>query len=79
MDQSSSMTQAPAPDGGQCVVNIGVQQRRKRLVGGGVALGVALIASTILVLAGAPRAWLLVVALPLWGAASGFFQYREKT
>ena len=62
-----------------CVPNIGARQQRRRLILGGASLaaGVAL----ALALAAADAALLLraLVALPLYGAALGFFQFREKT
>jgi hypothetical protein len=70
---------ADAPECDRCVANIGWRQRQRRLVAGLAALAAVPVTTTILVLAGAARAWLLIVALPLWVAASGFFQYRDKT
>jgi hypothetical protein len=43
------------------------------LLGIGVELAVALLGS------GAARAWRVLVLLPLWSAAVGFVQVREKT
>lgn len=43
------------------------------MLGGGALIAVALI------LAGAPRAWRVVLLLPFWAGALGLLQAREKT
>lgn len=68
-----------APDGEQCVPNIGPSEQRRRLEAGVNALMVALVLAPVLMIAAVPRVWLLVVAFPLWVAGTGIFQYREQT
>jgi hypothetical protein len=65
--------------GEACISNISVLERRKRLAAGGIQFALALIILAVLVAAGADRWWRLVLFLIFWGAASGFFQWREKT
>jgi hypothetical protein len=59
--------------------NIGPRERRRRLVGGFVFLLVAACVGGCLFLFNAPRPWRLLVFLPAWGAAIGFFQVSAKT
>jgi hypothetical protein len=61
------------------IPNIGPKQRRRRLVLGGVSLAAAAAIAAALVAGDASLALRTIVALPLYGAALGFFQYREKT
>jgi hypothetical protein len=60
------------------VCNIGpAQQRRRLLLGiGSLALAVGLVAAVIAV--DWPRWTLLTATFPLYGAAMGYFQYRER-
>ena len=62
-----------------CIPNIGPAERRKRLAAGGIQFAVALAALAFLLAAGADRWWRLVLLIPFWGAAAGFFQWRDKT
>jgi hypothetical protein len=62
-----------------CIANISPSERRKRLVAGMIQLGVALLILAALLVMGLDRWWRLVLFLPFWGAASGFFQWRDKT
>jgi hypothetical protein len=62
-----------------CIPNIGPREGRKRLIGGLVQLMVALAVLAVLVVAGANRWWRLALFPAFWGAASGFFQWRNKT
>lgn len=62
-----------------CIANIGPAGRHQRLLFGGIMLGVGIAASAVLIAAGLPRWWRLLLFFPLWGAALGFFQAREKT
>lgn len=64
---------------GVCTPNIGPAERRKRLLFGvGLFAACAVIAAALIV-AHANRWWRLVLFVPLWMAASGVFQAREKT
>ena len=65
--------------GDVCIANIGPRQRQRRLVFGLVALAIAAALCAWLIVEDAPRWWRLLVILPLFGAASGVLQYREKT
>jgi len=65
--------------GEACLPNIGLKQRRVRLVVGALATlaGATLLAA--LLATQAPRATRLLVALPFWAGAVGILQHREKT
>jgi hypothetical protein len=62
-----------------CTPNIGPRERRKRVRFGVELTLVSAAAAVALVAAGTPRAWRLLLLLPLWMAALGFYQAREKT
>jgi len=62
-----------------CIPNIGPAERRKRFIWGAMALGASVLLAAGLAVGGADRRWRLVVFLPLWIAALGVFQAREKT
>lgn len=62
-----------------CIANISLRERRKRLASGivGLIFGLAILAG--LVAFGVPRGWRLAL-LPIFaGAATGFFQWRDRT
>ena len=59
--------------------NIGPEERRKRLVSGVVMFVVSVAVLAALVASGAGRWWRLVLFPLFWGAAVGFFQWRDKT
>jgi hypothetical protein len=59
--------------------NIGPRERRRRLVGGFVFLLVTACVAGCLILFDVPRPWRLLVFLPAWGTAIGFFQVSAKT
>jgi hypothetical protein len=59
--------------------NIGPRQRQRRLVGGFFFLAIAICVAVCVILFNAPRPWRLLVFLPTWAAAIGFFQVRAKT
>ena len=59
--------------------NIGPRERQRRLVGGFFFLAIAICVGGCLILFNAPRPWRLLVFLPTWAAAIGFFQVRAKT
>src|SRR5690242_15496332 len=62
-----------------CIPNISTAERRGRLLGGIVAFVVGLAFLAALMLTGASHWWRLLLFLPFAGAASGFFQFRDKT
>lgn len=62
-----------------CVPNIGARQQRRRLILGGVALAASAALAVALAAADAALPLRTIVALPLYSAALGFFQFREKT
>jgi hypothetical protein len=64
---------------GACIVNIGPRERRLRLAMGLSLLGVVVAMTAVLMLADSGRWWRLALLPPLWGAALGTFQAREKT
>jgi hypothetical protein len=73
-------TQGGESEPGQvCIPNISPHERRKRLAAGAIQLVVGLAILTVLVATGAARWWRLPLLLLFWGAASGFFQWRDKT
>ncbi|HEX8128410.1 MAG TPA: hypothetical protein VF527_04860 [Pyrinomonadaceae bacterium] len=61
------------------VSNIGAGEQRKRRLLGIVALTVGVAAAFILVVYDAPRLLRAVVFFPIWIAALGLLQAREKT
>jgi hypothetical protein len=74
----------PVPSGGSsvgeiCIANISVPERRKRLAAGGIQLAISLAILTVLITTGASRWWRLPLLLLFWGAAVGFYQWRDKT
>ena len=73
-----------SPTGGSesgevCIPNISTRERRKRLASGAIMFIIALAVLAVLLAIGASQWWRLVLFLPFAGAASGFFQWREKT
>jgi hypothetical protein len=66
-------------DASACAVNIGPDQRRTRIRFGLQVSAVCALLAVVLIASGAPRLWRLVLLLPLWSGAIGFFQAREKT
>lgn len=62
-----------------CVPNIGAGQQRRRLVLGGVSLAAAVALAVALAALDAALPLRATLLLPLYGAALGFFQFREKT
>jgi len=59
--------------------NIGPKEARKRLAFGALLLLVSMTAAVSLVVYGAPRMMRLGLFFPLWGAALGYYQARERT
>ncbi|GAB3416999.1 hypothetical protein GCM10027435_15180 [Haloparvum alkalitolerans] len=60
------------------VCNIGPGERRKRLALGGGSLAAAVALGAVVVLGSFPAVYLLATVFPLYGAAMGFLQYRER-
>ena len=68
-----------ADSGEICIPNISARERRKRLAGGATSLILVLVGLTMLMASGASQWWRLALFPLLWGAALGFFQWRDKT
>jgi len=62
-----------------CIPNISTEERRKRLKGGLIMLVVGLAILTALVVTGVNPWWRLALFPFFAAAASGFFQWRDKT
>jgi hypothetical protein len=80
----STPARPPAPTVGSetdetCIPNISPRERRKRLVGGLIQFLISLAVLGALITFGAQRGWRLVLLPLFWGAAAGFFQWRDKT
>jgi hypothetical protein len=61
------------------IPNIGPRGERRRQKAGIIALALAIGMAAALLGLGASRTWRLVLFVPLWVAALGFFQARAKT
>jgi hypothetical protein len=61
------------------VSNITDRGRRRRLIGGLVWLGIAVLATAALQLTRARGWWYLLLIVPFSAAALGYFQARERT
>lgn len=61
------------------IPNIGPRGQRRRLRFGVMSFGAAALVGAILFKLDAPTIWRLVLFLPLWMAALGFFQARDRT
>ena len=59
--------------------NIGPHERRKRLTFGVVLFGASLVLAAMLIHADVARGWRMLLVIPLWAAALGFLQARERT
>ena len=78
--ESTRPRQGHEDSGGEaCIANISPRERRKRLAGGVIMFVISLAALGALMATGADRWWRLTLLLLFWGAASGFFQWRDKT
>jgi hypothetical protein len=62
-----------------CTMNIGVNERRKRMRFGVVLLGVGVAIAAAVVFYQAGRLSRLAVLLPFWAGGLGVFQARAKT
>ena len=67
------------PTGAVCIPNISTAERRKRLAFGVVTLVVTLVILAVLMATGVSRWWRLPLFLLFMGAATGYFQWRDKT
>jgi hypothetical protein len=65
--------------GGMCIPNISPLEQRRRLMGGVIQFAFGLAVLTALIMRGLNRWWRLPLFLSFWGAAAGFFQWRDKT
>jgi len=61
------------------IANIGPAERRKRLNFGLILLAGTVLAAVALIAGHYPRGWRLLLMIPLWAAALGVFQARERT
>ena len=61
------------------VGNLGVRQRRRRLVMGVVALGVGMAMVAALIALDVDRGWRVLAALPFWAGALGLLQANANT
>ena len=71
-----------APEHGEsevCISNISPRERLKRLIGGVIPFVLALGILAALLAIHADRLWRLPLFILFVGAASGFFQWRDKT
>lgn len=59
--------------------NIGPRQQQRRLIGAFLFLSVTLAVGVSVMVFNAPRPWRLLVFLPAWASAIGFFQVSAKT
>lgn len=62
-----------------CIPNISRAERRKRLTSGVIMFILSLVILGALLALDVARWWRLLLFPLVWGAASGFFQWREKT
>lgn len=84
LGSGSSQNTDQTPTGGSkteevCIPNISTRERRKRLAGGVIMFIITLVVLAILIATGASRWWRLALFPLFAGAASGFFQWRDKT
>jgi hypothetical protein len=61
------------------IANIGVGERRKRVLFGVAAMGLGAIIATLLIAIDAPLLWRLPLIFLFYVGALGFFQSRDKT
>ena len=79
---SQDSGQSPIDDsntGEVCIPNISTRERRKRLASGVIIFIITLAVLAVLMAIGASQWWRLVLFPLFAGAASGFFQWRDKT
>jgi hypothetical protein len=62
-----------------CIANISPAERRKRLTFGAISLVIAIGLLALLLATGASRWFRLPLLLVFWAAATGYFQWSDKT
>jgi hypothetical protein len=67
------------PDGTVCIANIGPNQQRLRLRFGLVMFAMGIMIAALLILTGVHWAWRIVLFMPFYLGATGYFQARDKT
>jgi hypothetical protein len=67
------------PTGEVCIPNISQAERIRRLTFGIISLVIGIAVLTGLMMVGAERWWRLLLFMPFVSAASGFFQWNDKT
>jgi prepilin-type N-terminal cleavage/methylation domain-containing protein len=70
---------ASQPGGAVCIPNINTAERRKRLAFGMIELLISLAILAALLTFGVSRWWRFALLPFFMGAASGFFQWRDRT
>jgi hypothetical protein len=80
MESDSPQTPLPGVLSTQlCIPNINTSERRRRLAAGVVEVAIALVILAVLLAFGVSRWWRLALLPVFWGAALGFFQWRDRT
>jgi len=80
LQKNPSVSQPESEENGEvCISNISPAERRKRLVSGVAGFVIALVVLAVLIAIGADRLWRLPLSLLFFGAANGYFQWRDKT
>ena len=72
-------TNESVTDGTVCIANIGPNQQRMRLRFGLVMFEMGILVAALLILTGVYPAWRIVLFLPFYLGAIGYFQARDKT
>lgn len=75
----SSLPHNRADDDEACIANISPRERLKRLIGGVIPFVIAIAILAWQISTDVDRLWRLPLFLLFIGAASGFFQWRDKT
>ena len=78
-DSKSNQDAGPTQGGEVCVPNISTAERHKRLEMGVLTFVMSLVILAVLMATGVSRWWRLPLFLLFAVAASGFFQWRDKT
>ena len=66
-------------DASVCIANIGPRERHKRLMFGVTALAASVVISFLFVFYGVRPAFRVILFVPLFVGALGFFQARDRT